>query len=270
MKGAFAGKVTLITGASAGIGAELARQLSALGARVALAARDVPRLDAVAAQCRSAGGEALVVATDVSDEASCRSAVDRTVGHFGRLDILINNAGLSAHGRFDDITDNSIFERLVRVNFLGAVWCTAHALPHLKKARGQIVAVSSLTGLTGVPTRSIYGATKHAIGGFFDALRIELREAGVTVTVIYPGFVITEMSQRALSTDGSPMGAAQESRGQRDKMPVDVCCRLILRAVARRDRELIMTWRGKVGKFLKLLSPGLVDRFAAMSIRSKG
>jgi NAD(P)-dependent dehydrogenase (short-subunit alcohol dehydrogenase family) len=267
---AFSDRVVLLTGASSGIGAELAVQLATAGARVAIAARDAERLELVAGKCRAAGGDVLVLPTDVSLEEDCRLAVERTVAHFGRLDILVNNAGLSAHGLFQDITDFSIFERLVRVNYLGAVWCTAHALPHLRKARGQVVAVSSLTGLTGVPTRSAYGATKHAMAGFFDSLRVELRESGVSVTVIYPGFVVSEMSRRALSPDGSPMGNGAERRHERDRMPVDECCRLILSAVARRDRELLMTWRARVGRILKLISPALLDRMAARAIRPRG
>lgn len=283
---AFAGKVVLVTGASSGIGAELARQLAASGARVALVARDLTRLEAVADECRALGGntrrsnagrgngrsdnaagDALAVQADVSDERSCAAAVEQTVAHFGALDILVNNAGLSAHGRFDEITDLTIFERLTGVNYLGSVWCTAHALPHIKRARGQIVAISSLTALTGVPTRAAYGATKRAMAGFFDALRVELQNTGVSVTTIYPGWVQTEMSQRALSGDGTPSG--ERGSGQRDKMTVEECCRLILRAIADRDRELLMTWRGKVGRLMMLLSPRLVDRFAARAVRNR-
>ena len=206
MPGTFRGQVILVTGASSGIGAELARQCAAAGAHVALAARDGARLAQVAAECRTRGGDALVLTGDVSIEADCKRLVDETVAHYGRLDTLINNAGLGASGRFDDITDLSIFETLMRVNFLGSVWCTAYALPHLKESRGRIVAISSLTGLTGVPKRTAYAATKHAMAGFFDSLRIELDGTGVSVTVVYPGFVFSEINQRALQPNGQPFG----------------------------------------------------------------
>ena len=150
MSSRFAGQVVLVTGASSGIGAELARQFAAEGARVALAARDAVRLESVAAECRAAGAEALVVPGDVGVESSCAEIVARTVAHYGQLDMLVNNAGMGSSGLFEEITDLTIFDTLMRVNYLGSVWCTAHALPHLKRTKGRLVAISSLTGLTGV------------------------------------------------------------------------------------------------------------------------
>jgi NAD(P)-dependent dehydrogenase (short-subunit alcohol dehydrogenase family) len=263
------GPVVLITGASSGIGAELARQYAAAGARVALAARDAGRLEEVAQQCRAGGGQALVVPGDVSIEADCATIVQRTVAHYGRLDVLINNAGLGSSGRFEDVTDLTIFDTLMRVNYLGSVWCTAHALPHLKHTKGRLVAISSLTGLTGVPKRTAYAATKHAMAGFFDSLRIELSGSGVSVTVVYPGFVFSEINQRALSPDGSAFGERGYQRRKGETMETDACCRLIVRAVARRDRDLVMTWRGKIGRLLKLISPTLVDGIARRVIDTR-
>jgi len=265
----FADQVVLITGASSGIGAELARQFAANGAHVALAARDAERLEAVAAACRSNGRQALVVTGDVSSASDCGRIVEQTVAHFGRLDVLVNNAGLGSSAPFDSITDLTIFETLMRVNYLGSVWCTAHALPHLRESKGRLVAISSLTGLTGVPRRTAYAATKHAMAGFFDSLRIELDGSGVSVTVVYPGFVFSEINQRALSGDGTPYGERAYRRKAGETMPTDECCRLILRATARRDRDLVMTWRGKLGRLLKLVSPRLVDGIAKRAIDSR-
>ncbi|WP_373061651.1 SDR family oxidoreductase [Gemmatimonas sp.] len=269
MNGRFAGQVVLLTGASSGIGAELARQFAVDGARLALAARNVDRLESVAAVCRALGAQALVVSGDVSIETSCSSMVERTVAHYGRLDIMVNNAGLGSSGPFEAVTDLSIFDTLMRVNYLGSVWCTAHALPHLKRSKGRIVAISSLTGLTGVPKRTAYAATKHAMAGFFDSLRIELEGTGVSVTVIYPGFVFSEINQRALSPDGTPFGDRGFVRRKGETMETDECGRLILAAVAGRDRDLVMTWRGKIGRLLKLISPKLVDGIARRAIESR-
>jgi len=266
MPGTFRGQVVLVTGASSGIGAELARQCAAAGAHVALAARDGARLAQVAADCRTRGGDALVLTGDVSIEADCKRLIDETVAHYGRLDTLINNAGLGASGRFDDITDLSIFETLMRVNFLGSVWCTAYALPHLKESRGRIVAISSLTGLTGVPKRTAYAATKHAMAGFFDSLRIELDGTGVSVTVVYPGFVFSEINQRALQPNGQPFGERAYLRKKGETMETDECCRQILAATAARQRDLVMTFRGKIGRLLKLISPSIVDGIARRAI----
>jgi short-subunit dehydrogenase len=265
----FAGQVVCITGASYGIGAELARQCAAQGARLALAARSLDRLEAVADACRALGAEVLVVRADVAEEADCRACIEATVARFGRLDMLVNNAGIGASGLFRDITDLSVFERTMRVNFLGSVYCTAAALPHLVATRGRLVAVSSLTGLAGVPKRTAYGATKHAMAGFFDALRIELEDTGVSVTVVYPGFVHSEINQHALSPDGTPWGARGYVRRPGETMPTDECARRILTAAAQRRRDLVMTWRGTVGRLLKLVAPSLVDRLARRAIDGK-
>ena len=273
MSEAFRARVVLVTGASSGIGAELARQFAAAGARVALSARDTARLEDVAGQCREAGAhagaETFVVRADVSVEAQCRDMIEQTVAHFGALDILVNNAGLGSSSRFDEITDLSIFDTLMRVNYLGSVWSTAYALPHLKRSRGQVVAISSLTGLAGVPKRTAYGATKHAMAGFFDALRIELAGTGVDVTVIYPGFVFSDLNRRALAGNGLPYGEKAYVRRKGETMETDECCRQILRAVASRERDLVMTWRGKLGRILKLISPRLVDGLARRAIASR-
>src|SRR5688572_23047290 len=146
----------LITGASAGIGRALALELSGPRAHLALAARDAARLEEVATECRARGATAVVVPTDVSVEEECRRMVERTVSSLGGLDALVNNAGISMIARFDELADLSVFERLMRVNYLGCVYPTYYALPHLKQSRGQVVAVASLAGFTGVPTRTGY------------------------------------------------------------------------------------------------------------------
>jgi short-subunit dehydrogenase len=265
----FVTAVTCITGASRGIGAELARQCAAPGARLTIAARDAARLAEVADACRTAGAEVLVVRTDVAHEPDCAALINATVAHFGRLDVLINNAGLGASGLVRDVTDLSIYDRVMRVNYLGSVWCTAHALPHLIASRGRVVAVSSLTGLTGVPKRAAYGATKHAMAGFFDSLRIELADTGVSVTVAYPGFVHSEINRHALSPAGTPWGERGYVRRPGETMATSECAALILRAAEARRRDVVMTWRGKLGRLLKLVAPALVDGMARRAIDGK-
>jgi short-subunit dehydrogenase len=166
--------------------------------------------------------------------------------------------------RFDEVTDLSLFERLMRVNYLGAVYCTHFALPHLVRAGGLIVAVSSLTGKTGVPTRTGYAASKHAMQGFFDSLRIELKERGVDVLVVSPGFVATDVRARAVGGDGRPLGKSKR-REDRRTMPVERCAELIAAAMEKRRRELVMGPPGAL--FMKLLAPAVIDRLAARAIR---
>jgi short-subunit dehydrogenase len=260
----FKGASVVITGASSGIGRELAFALAGQGARLALAARDAARLEQTASRCRSLGSEAVFFPTDVGDGGQCAALIRGAAAAFGRLDMLVNNAGLSMWATFDSVTDLSIFETLMRVNYLGSMYCTHYALPYLKQTRGRIVAVSSLTGKTGVPTRSGYAATKHAMAGFFDSLRIELAESGVSVTVVYPGFVATEVRERAFGPDGKALKKSPMREGK--LMAAETCARIILRAAAGRKREEIMTLRGKLGAWVKLISPAAVDRTAARAI----
>ncbi|QJR13947.1 SDR family oxidoreductase [Usitatibacter palustris] len=256
--------VVIITGASKGIGAELARQLAAKGSSLMLAAREVPALEKVATECRALGAKAEVIRTDVAVEADCKAMVERTVAAFGRVDTLVNNAGMTMWARFEDIEDMSILERLMQVNYMGSVYCTRHALPHLKRSRGRIVGVASLTGLTGVPTRSGYAAAKHAMRGFFDSLRIELADSGVTVTMIYPGFVATGVRENATGPDGKPIQV--DPVKENEVMSVGECARITAKAIEGRRREVVMTARGKIAAWIKLVAPGLVDNIARRAI----
>jgi short-subunit dehydrogenase len=260
----FKDNVIIVTGASSGIGREVALQLAGQGAWLALAARDEDRLAEAAAACRQRGGRALVIKTDVGVEADCRSLIERTVAEYGRIDTLINNAGISMRTRFDELQDLSVLERIMRVNYLGAATCAYYALPYLKQTRGRLVAVSSLAGKTGVPTRSGYAASKHALVGFFDSLRIELAGDGVSVTIVYPGFVRSEIRERAFGRDGQPL--VHSPARENEVMSPAECARLIVRAAGRRQREEVMTLRGKVGQWFKLIAPGWVDRVARRAI----
>jgi short-subunit dehydrogenase len=256
--------VVLITGASKGIGAELARQLAARGAMLALVARDRSALAKVAAECIAMGARATVIVADVAIEDDCRQAVERTIAAFGRIDTLVNNAGATMWANFEDIRDMSILAFIMQVNYMGAVYFTHYALPHLKASRGRIVGVASLTALTGVPTRSGYAASKHAMRGFFDSLRIELAGTGVTVTMAYPGFVSTGIRENASGPDGRPIAISPVKEGE--VMTAGKCAELILKAIETRKREVVMTTRGRIALFLKLVAPGLVDRIARNAI----
>ena len=262
----FKDKVIVITGASRGIGRELACRLAAQGGKLSLAARGKEQLETVKAECAQRGGQAIAVPTDVTVQAQCESLMRKTVEAFGGIDVLVNNAGTSMWAMFEDVTDLSIFEKIMRVNYLGSVYCTHYALPHLKAVRGQIVAVSSLTGKNGVPTRSGYAASKHAMVGFFDSLRIELADNGVAVTIIYPGFVATDTRKHAFGPDGKPLGNSPVH--EEEIMTVEECVNQMLPAIQKRKRELVMTLRAKVGQYIKLFAPGLVDRIARRAIEA--
>jgi short-subunit dehydrogenase len=261
------GRRIILTGASEGIGRALALELAARGARIAVAARDRERLESLAAECRVRGGEALAVPTDVSNAQDLEWLVAETLKGFGGIDVVIHNAGITMWSRFDALQDLEIFERIMEVNYYAPVRLTALALPHLRKSRGLIVAIASLAGLTGVPERSAYAGSKHAMIGFFDSLRIELAGSSVDVSVIAPDFVVSEIHKRAIGPDGEPLG---ESPMVKSKiMTAEECARRIVRAMEKRQRLLLMSARGKVGRWIKLVAPSLIDRIAARAIRQR-
>jgi len=264
---AFTGKTVLITGASEGIGRALALALAAEKPRLVLAARNAARLAEAARACEVHGAQVLTLSADVSRAEDCEQLVARTLERFGTLDVVVNNAGITMWSRFDEISDLGVFTRLLAVNYLGAVYLTAAALPHLKASRGLIVAVASLAGLTGVPERTAYAGSKHAMVGFFESLRIELAGSGVGVTIIAPDFVVSEIHRRAIGPDGAPLGQTpmQEAR----IMSAEECARLMVGAMRRRQRLLITSARGRLGRWARLMLPAVVDRIAARAIRER-
>jgi short-subunit dehydrogenase len=260
--------VTIITGASTGIGEELAYQLAAQGAHLVLTARRVTELERVATAVKkigeTSGTKVIVTGADIAIESDCKKIIDAALAEFGRIDTLVNNAGMTMWAKFEDIDDISMLSRIMQVNYMGAVYCTHFALPHLKKSRGRIVGIASLTGLVGVPTRTGYAASKHAMRGFFDSLRIELEDSGVSVTMIYPGFVATGIRENATGADGKP--ALIDPVDQSKVMSAAECTRLIVNAIQSRKREEVMTLKGKLGQWLKLIAPGVIDGMAKKAV----
>ena len=262
--------VIVITGASDGIGAEMAQQLAQThgqGVALVLAARQLDKLEAVAEACRQDGAATLCVRTDVSVRADCEALIAQTMKQFGRIDTLINNAGISAHALLQDVDAAHLdwYEELMRVNLWGTIWCTHAALPHLKASRGRIVAVSSLAGLVGVPGRTAYCTSKFAMNGFMEALRTELLSDGVSVTIAYPGVVDTDIRRRGFNALGQPAGSSGLSEDK--AMPVAVCVQKILQGTERRQRDVLMSPIAHLGRWLKLLAPSRVDRMAWAALK---
>jgi short-subunit dehydrogenase len=257
-KQTFSENVVIITGASSGIGKQLAHKLAEEGAWLVLAARNVDNLQDVANTCSHLGGKVIIIPTDVSDKSQCRNLIDMTVERYGRIDTLINNAGFPIASKFIDMQDLSIFEKILQVNFMGSVYCTHYALPYLVKTNGRLVAVSSLRGRLPSATADGYGASKHAMSEFFSSLRNELSDKGVSVTIIYPSWVSTGITSRAIKADGTQKGVV--SVHEKGAMSADKCAETILGAVARRKREVVMTIEGKLGLWLRLIAPKIVDQ----------
>lgn len=253
----FADQVIVITGASSGIGAEMARQLADQRAKLVLGARRVDLLEEVAAVCRTRGAEAEVVQTDVTDESQCKRLIDTAVKRFGRIDALFANAGQGQPRRLDKMSDLAQIKQEMDLNYYGVVYCVYHALPYLKQSKGRIVGTSSLIGFLRVPFLTGYVSAKHAMTGFLDTLRIELAGSGVSVTIAFPGAVLTD--------DVKAMTGQQIRNAE--LMTVGRAASIIVRAAAGRKRQVIMTTQGKFARWFEMIAPGLFDRLAASSMR---
>jgi short-subunit dehydrogenase len=258
-KESFDGKVVIITGASSGIGKALSLRLAQEGAWLALAARDAGRLDALSLECQQLGGKAIALPTDVSDESQCQRLIQHTIEQYGRIDMLINNAGMSVVSKLDELSDLRLFKQVMDVNFYGMLHCTFHALPHLKESRGRLANVSSLGGLLAIPYNSPYAASKFAMNGFSESLRMELANDGVSVTLICPYWVVTEFHERYLDKTGKPKGAAGRALYTKDMMTAEQCAEIIIEAARRRKRQVVMS-PGALSMWLKLLAPGWMDK----------
>jgi NAD(P)-dependent dehydrogenase (short-subunit alcohol dehydrogenase family) len=252
-------KVALITGASSGIGRATALRLAKLGVRVAMAARSTTALEEAACEARALGTAALVLPTDVTDPEQCRQAVAATVERFGQLDLLVCAAGVSLRARFEQ-TDLAVMERLIRVNFFGTLYPTFHAIGHIKSTRGSLVAISSLVGKRGTPTFSVYSASKFAVQGLYESLRLELAADGVHVGIVSPGHVDTAARDRVLGPDGNPYATPPPAPFR--IWPVQKCVDRIIQLIVERRAEALLP--GIVGPLLALddiLGPWLGDRW---------
>ncbi|HUU03977.1 MAG TPA: SDR family oxidoreductase [Myxococcota bacterium] len=250
----FKDKVALISGASRGVGYAIAARLVGAGAKVVISARGRERLEDSGAKLRRDGGEVVSVAGDIGRLEDAQSMVDAAILNFGRLDILVNNAGVSMRGNFADLSDE-VCSRVIATNLTGSINLSRLAIKHIIATRGSLSFISSIAGLFGLPGASIYCASKMALTGLSESLRLELIPKGVHVGVAYLGFTEHDSEKRILAADGSlvpPDRPAHNSQAQAAKHVVSM--------IARRKKQVVMSPVGNLGRFAHRLSPRLVEQ----------
>jgi short-subunit dehydrogenase len=261
-------KVVVITGASSGIGLASAKAFAAKGDCVVLAARNIEKLKSTVAVLQNRYGEMARVGdnkvqrfladeTDVVKEEDCKNLIARTVEVYGRIDVLVNNAGISMRAMFKDL-DLSVIKNLMDVNFWGTVFCTKYALPYLLKTKGSVVGVISIAGFKGLPARTGYSASKFAIYGFLDTLRVEHLHDGLHVMIFAPGFTASNIRFTALTADGSAQGETPRDEGK--MMSAEAVAQRLVKGVYKRKAQIVLTPIGKLTVWLNKFFPRLVDR----------
>ncbi len=251
----FKDQVIIITGGSDGIGKALAGALLKQGAKVATCGRNQQKLDNLINE--NAGLPLFTMIADVSKEDDCKNFIEAAIEKFGGINILINNAGISMRALFKD-TDLVTLKNVMNTNFWGAVYCTKYALNAIIEKKGTIVGVSSIAGYRGLPGRSGYSASKHALNGWLEALRTELLETGVNVMWVCPGFTTSNIRNVALNKDARPQGESPMDESK--MMSAEQCAHYILRAIKKRNRTLILTSNGKQTVFMNKFFPNLTDK----------
>jgi short-subunit dehydrogenase len=255
----FHDKTVVITGASSGLGAVLAEAFADQGANLALFSRSEDRLEEIGARCRERGARCLAVAGDVARAEDCERLVDRTVSEYGGVDYLVANAGVGMWTRFEEVEDLEIFRKLMDTNYLGVVHSVFYALPHLKKSKGMIVAISSIQGKIGVPLHTGYGASKHAVQGFLASLRTELDGSGVDILTVLPHWLRgTNMRSNAFGKDGGLLGP-DSKRHSKESISLEACSHAVITAVEKRKRELVIPFKLRLLLWLNLIHPGIVE-----------
>ncbi|RIW15168.1 SDR family oxidoreductase [Algoriphagus lacus] len=252
----FKDKVVVITGATSGIGEACAEVFGREGANVVITGRNSAKLEQTAVKLRSKNIKVLAILADAGSEADNKRMAEESLSRFGRIDVLINNAGISMRALFQDI-DLEVFRKVIDTNFWGTVYATKFCLPAILESKGSIIGISSINGYRGTPARTAYTASKYAMNGFFESLRTEVMNQGVHVLVACPGFTSSNIRNNALTADGKSQG---ESPRDEAKMmtPLEVA-ESILKATLKRKRDLVLTVQGKLAVFLNKWIPGIMD-----------
>lgn len=251
----FEGQVVWITGASAGLGREMAREFARRGADLALSARRVDRIESLAEELRKEGGRSLAIPCDVTSEEAVRDAVATVVEELGRLDVAVANAGFGVKGRFEELSLDD-WRRQLDTNVMGVVTTAHYALPRLRETRGRLALVASVSAMVAAPTSGAYTASKYAVRALGQTLSMELAGTGVTCTTLHPGFVESEIAQ--VDNQGRFRASRKDRRPAALMWPTPKAARVMVDAIQRRKREYVFTAHGRVGAWLGRHAPGFV------------
>lgn len=249
-------KIVVITGASSGIGKACALKFAKHCKGVVIASRDMEKLMQTEKEIAAVNQNVLSVKTDVSLESDCKNLLEQTVNKFGRVDVMLCNAGLSMRALFEEV-DLSVLKKLMDVNFWGTVYCTKYALSHLLKTKGSLIGISSVAGKKGLPGRTGYSASKFAMEGFLETVRTENLKKNLHVLVACPGFTASEIRNTALNKDGQKQG--ESPREENKMMSSDEVADRIYSAVENRKRDLVLTTNGKLTVWLNKFFPSFMD-----------
>lgn len=250
-------KVVIITGGSSGIGRALAFEFGKHGSRIAITGRNQSELEKTVVELKAGSIDALGIVADASLEADNKRMAEEVIAKFGKIDVLINNAGISMRALFDEV-ELDVLRKVIDINFWGVLYATKYCLTEIKKNKGSIVGISSIAGYKGLPARAGYSASKFALNGFLEVLRTENLKTGVNVLTACPGFTSTNIRKRSLTHDGTSQGQSPRDEGK--MMSAEECARHIYAATVKRKRTLILTAQGKFAVFLNKWWPALADR----------
>lgn len=249
-------KVVIITGASSGIGEALAYKFASKGSKLVIGARNQDRLTVVANNIKKLGAEVVYAQTDVCIEGDCRNLVLTAYENFGKIDILINNAGMSMRALFES-AELEVIKKLMDTNFWGTVYCTKYALPYILKEKGSIAGVSSIAGIIGLPARTGYSASKFAMNGFLGSLRTENIKTGLHVLVAFPGFTESNIRTTSLLADGTAQGESPREEGK--MMSAQEVADHIYMAIKKRKNKIVLTRQGKLINTISKFLPDMLD-----------
>lgn len=250
-------KVVIITGASSGIGLACAKKFVNEGAHVVLAARNKEKLLDQTKNFGKPNSQVISIACDVSNEEDCKAMIEQTIKEFGKIDVLINNAGISMRALFNSL-DLKVIKNVMQTNFWGTVYCTKYALPYLLKTKGSVIGISSVAGKKGLPGRTGYSASKFAMEGFLESLRTENLNTGLHVLIACPGFTASNIRNTALNAEGNAQG--DSPRDEQNMMSADEVANAIYSSVIKRKRDLILTTNGKLTVWMNKFFPGMMDK----------